>query len=80
MELALLWWTGVVLGVGAVVAALAMPRHRTTAWWVAAGAFGLAGVLGILSIGLVFLVAAVGCAMMAVRGDRITAGNQESTG
>lgn len=80
MELALLWWTGVVLGVGAVVAAVAMPRHRTTAWWVAAGAFGLAGVLGILSIGLVFLVASVGCAVMAMRLPRADARRSERVG
>lgn len=59
-------WTGAGLGVVAVVVALARPSKRRVALLVAALTFLPIGVLGILSIGALFLVAAAVCLALAV--------------
>jgi hypothetical protein len=50
-----------------VITAIVVPRLRSPLLWVAAGMFTVVGVLGILSIGILFLAAAVVCAWMAAR-------------
>lgn len=68
-------WTGAGLGVLAVALAVARPDKRRVALLVAGLAFIPIGVLGILSIGALFLVAAVVCLALAAFGPPGTAGN-----
>jgi hypothetical protein len=69
-------WTGALGGVIAVVAAIVLPHRRRAALLVGAALFLPIGVLGILSIGIVFLIAAVACVIVAFlptsRGTRAT--------
>jgi hypothetical protein len=69
-------WTGALGGFIAVVAAIALPHRRRAALLVGAALFLPIGVLGILSIGIVFLIAAVACVTFALlpksRGTRPT--------
>ena len=60
-------YAAMVTGAMAVVAALAVPRLRRQLFWLAAGLFTVVGVLGILSIGILFLAAAAVCVWMATR-------------
>lgn len=53
--------------VAASVGAVVVPTARTRLLVAAAVLYGVAGVLGILSIGLLFLVAATVCAVLALR-------------
>ena len=54
-------------GAVAAVAAVAVPRLRRQLFWLAAGMFTVVGVLGILSIGILFLAAAAVCVVLATR-------------
>lgn len=65
--LTIIWWFAATTGITAVVVSLVRPAARRTALLVSAGAFAVAGVLGILSIGVIFLVAASACGVLAVR-------------
>ena len=58
-------WAGAALGVLAVIVAVRQPSRRRVALLVAALLFLPIGVLGILSIGIVFLVAAAVCLAFA---------------
>lgn len=60
------FYVALVMAVIASAGAVAPPRRRQLLA-VAAGAYAVAGVLGILSIGIVFLAAAVVCALLALR-------------
>lgn len=62
-----LWFTSAIVGGLALLGASATPRYRHTCLLVAAASFAVAGVLGILSIGVLFLVAAALCALGARR-------------
>ena len=53
--------------VALTIGGLAVPRRRQQLLFAAAGAFGIAGVLGILSIGALFLLAGVVCLVVAAR-------------
>jgi hypothetical protein len=70
--LAMVLWGAAALGVIAAIAAIALPRLRRVLFVVAAVLFLPIGVLGIMSIGAVFLVAAGACVVAAVlwRGGR----------
>lgn len=59
-------WAGAALGVVAVIVAITQPSRRRVALLLAALLFLPIGILGILSIGVVFLVAAAVCLMFAV--------------
>lgn len=65
--LGVIWWGSAVGGMASVAVAVAMPSRRRAALLVAGLLFLVAGLLGILSIGIVFLVAAIACAVVAVR-------------
>jgi hypothetical protein len=58
-------WAGVALGLLAVIGAVVRPARRRMLLLVAALLFLPIGVLGIFSIGVVFLVAAVVCLAFA---------------
>lgn len=64
--LAVVLWTGALGGVIAVVAAIVLPHRRRAALLVGAALFLPIGVLGILSIGIVFRIAAVACLTVAL--------------
>lgn len=66
--LTIIWVFATVTGVAAVVVSLVRPEARRAALLVGAAAFAISGVLGILSIGVVFLVAALLCGVLAARG------------
>ena len=72
-----LLWAGAVGGVIAVVVGLAQPSRRRVALILAAVLFLPIGILGILSIGILFLAAALACLIGAVAGrppaGRVTA-------
>ena len=57
----------VLAGVAAGLAGLMAPSVRSRMFLAAAASFGLAGVLGILSIGVVFIAASIVCVLAAVR-------------
>jgi hypothetical protein len=59
-------WTGAIGGLIAAVFAVVLPHRRRAALLVGAGLFLPIGVLGILLIGIVFLIAAVGCVTAAL--------------
>ena len=59
-------WAGAALGVVAVIVAIRHPSRRRVALLLAALLFLPIGVLGILSVGVVFLVAAAVCLTFAV--------------
>lgn len=65
--LTLVWWVSAVGGTLAVLCAALNDRWRRRLLIVAATLFAVAGVLGILSIGVLFLAAAVGCAVAGMR-------------
>ncbi len=69
--LAMVLWGAAAFGVIAAISAITLPRLRRVLFLVAAVLFLPIGVLGILSIGVVFLLAAVACLVAAVlaRGD-----------
>ena len=70
-------WASVLLGLAAIVFAIARPDRRRVALLVAAAALLPIGVLGILTIGWVFLVAAAVCltsAFVSPPGSSDTAG------
>jgi hypothetical protein len=60
-------YAAMVIGAAAVIAGVAVPRLRRPMFWLAAGMFTVVGVLGILSIGILFLAAAVVCVWVAAR-------------
>ena len=61
-------WAAAALGVVSVIVAIRQPSRRRVALLLAALLFLPIGVLGILSIGVVFLVAAAVCLAFAVLG------------
>ncbi len=65
--LTIIWWLATATGIAAVGVSLVRPAVRRTALLVGAAAFAVAGVLGILSIGVIFLVAAVACGVLGAR-------------
>ncbi|MQB02268.1 MAG: hypothetical protein GEU78_18845 [Actinobacteria bacterium] len=64
--LTIVWWGATLGGVVAALVAVLTPSGRRPALLVAASLFLISGVLGILSIGVVFLVLAVVCVIAAV--------------
>lgn len=68
--LGVIWWGSAAGGFASVAVAVTMPSLRRAALLVASLLFFVAGVLGILSIGIVFIVAAIVCAVVAVRAGR----------
>ncbi len=66
--IASLLWAGAALGVVAVIVAIRQPSRRRVALLLAALLFLPIGILGILSIGAVFLVAAAVCLGFALFG------------
>ena len=65
--LVVLWFFSAISGGVAVVAAIVAQEHRRGLLLTAAGLFTIAGVLGILSIGVLFLVAAGLCAALGLQ-------------
>jgi hypothetical protein len=65
-------YAAMVTGAVAVIAAVAAPRLRRQLFWLAAGMFTVDGVLGILSIGILFLAAAAVCVWLATRPSSAT--------
>lgn len=65
--LIVIWYVAAASGLVSVVVAVARPAARRPALLVGAAAFGIAGLLGILSIGVVLLAAAAVCAVIAAR-------------
>lgn len=65
--LGVIWWGSAAGAVAAVGVAVAIPSRRRDALLVASVLFLVAGVLGILSIGILFIVAAVACGVVATR-------------
>lgn len=61
-------WGGAALGVVAVIVAIRQPSKRRVGLLLAALLFLPIGVLGVLSVGAVFLVAAAACLAFAVFG------------
>jgi hypothetical protein len=59
-------WTGALAGDIAVIAGALLPHHRRAALLAAAGLFLPIGVMGILSIGILFLIAAAVCVTVAL--------------
>ena len=68
--LTIVWFAAAASGIVASVLAAFLPGRRRTLLLVAAGGFTVAGVLGILSIGMVFIAAAVVCRQLANRHER----------
>lgn len=68
--LGLIWWGSAVGGFASIALAVAVPSRRRSALLVASLLFLLAGVLGVLSIGILFVVAAIVCAVAALRSAR----------
>lgn len=64
--LSVVFWLAVVGGAVALVVAVASPQQRVASLWVAAGLWVVPEILGIMSIGILFLVAAVACGVGAV--------------
>jgi hypothetical protein len=67
--LTLIWWTAVTGGFAACLLALTVRSHRHELLLLAGVCFLIAGVLGILSIGLIFLVASAACIIAASRNE-----------
>lgn len=65
--LVVLWFFSAIAGSVASLAAITAPEHRRGFLLTAAGLFTIAGVLGILSVGVLFLVAAGLCAAFGLR-------------
>lgn len=65
--LSVVLYAALLIAVVASVAAIVSPRLRTRLLVVAATFYAVAGVLGIVSIGVVFLLAAVLCFAVAAR-------------
>ena len=61
------WYGSLVVAVAASVAAPLLPRPRARLLVLAGVFYAVAGVLGILSIGVIFLVAAALCFALAAR-------------
>jgi hypothetical protein len=74
-----IWWGSAAGGLASVAVAVAMPSRRRTALLVASLLFLVAGVLGILSIGIAFIVAAFVSAVVAVRAARTDDGGRALT-
>lgn len=68
--LGVIWWGSAAGGFVSVAVAVTVPSRRRAALVVASLLFLVAGGLGILSIGIVFIVAASVCAVVAVRAAR----------
>lgn len=65
--LSVIWYTAAIGGAVAAIVGCLRPAWRFPALALAAACFGVAGVLGILSIGVVFIVLALGCLALAER-------------
>ena len=68
--LGVIWWASAVGAFAAVAVAVTMPSRRRAALLVASLLCLVAGVLGILSIGIAFIAAAIVSAVVAVRTAR----------
>lgn len=68
--LGVVWWGSAVGAFAGVAIAVTVPSRRREALAVAGLLFLVAGVLGILSIGIVFIVAAIVCGVVAARTAR----------
>lgn len=68
--LSMIWWGSTIVAIVAVAVGVAVPIRRRQALVVAAVLFMVAGVLGILSIGIIFVLAAVACGVIAARNPR----------
>lgn len=65
--LSIVWWLAALAGTACVIVAVTRRQVRAAGLWFAAGSFLVAGLLGLASIGMVFLVGAVVCAVVAVK-------------
>jgi hypothetical protein len=65
--LTIIWWAAAVSGGAVLLVAVVLPARRKEALLGGAVLFGVAGVLGILSIGIVFLLLAAACLRVASR-------------
>jgi hypothetical protein len=74
-----IWWGSAVGGFASIAVAMTMPSRRRAALLMASLLFLVAGVLGILSIGIIFIVAAIVCAVAAGRSARTDAGGRALT-
>lgn len=63
--LALLWSIACIVGLVSAAAAIIRPSYRVALLRLAGLSFGLAGLLAILSVGVVFLLLAAGCFWLA---------------
>ena len=59
-------WAGALAGVACVIAAVTRPARRRVALLLAAVLFLPIGVAGILSVGIVFIAAALACVIAAI--------------
>ena len=65
--LSVVWFTSAIGGALAAVAGLVVPKSRRWTYFVAGVAFSIAGILGILSIGIFFLGFAALCFIGAAK-------------
>ena len=77
--LGVIFWGFAAGGFASVAVAVGMPPRRRAALLVASLFFLVAGVLGILSIGIVFIVAAIVCVAVAVRAAKTDGGGRALT-
>ena len=74
--LGIVWWSLVAIGVVLVLGAAARREQRILLLTAAAAVLAVAGVLAILSIGLVFVAAGAGCAAWAAHERRTAVASQ----
>ncbi len=67
--LALIWWTAAIGGLVAGLVGITVRSRRRESLLIAGGLFAVAGVLGILSIGIIFVVFSAACIVAATRTD-----------
>lgn len=75
-----IFWTTAVAGVAAVPAAVVFPQRRPALLSLAAGLLLVAGLLAILSIGILLVLAATGCAGWAWAERRRTGAETDVAG
>lgn len=67
--LSVIWFSAAAVGTGLGLAGLLVQQRRQQLFLGSAGCFLICGVLGILSIGMLFLILAVALIAVAVRSD-----------
>lgn len=78
--LGVIWWGSAAGALVAVAVAVTTPSRRREALVTAGLLFLVAGVLGILSIGIVFIVAAIVCGFVAARAATTDGGGPARAG